>query len=82
MDSAITGKSKTIIRPSICADENPIAVFAAAQAWAGGDLGIIIINEEVMPQAGHVHVALNSESDLIAVNICAGLIGGGNVPER
>ena len=35
-----------------------------------------------MPQAGHVHVALNSEGESVALDVCAGLIGDGNVPER
>ena len=34
-----------------------------------------------MPQAGHVHVALNGEGESVALDVCAGLIGGGNVPE-
>ena len=35
-----------------------------------------------MPLAGHVHVALNSEGKSVALDVCAGLIGDGNVPER
>ncbi len=73
-DCAIAGECKTIIVCRAGTDEKSVAVFASAEAGAGGDLGVIVRQHEVVSQAEHVHFTLDRKGEAVIFYGCAGFI--------
>lgn len=68
-DGSIAGKGKTIIRAAIRADEEAVTIFPLAQAGLGADLGVIVGEQGVTAQAGHVDLALHGEGQAVVLNL-------------
>lgn len=79
-DSSIAGEGEAKIRTAIRADEHAVAVFAFAQAGLGSDLGIVVGEQGVAAQAGHVDLFLYGKRQAVVINGGTGLVGGGNLP--
>ena len=73
-DGAVTGEGEAIIRPAIRTDKDAVTVFAFAQPRLGGDLGLVVGEQGVAPQAGHVDSALSGEGEAMFVDVCAGFV--------
>ncbi|MEN9563272.1 MAG: hypothetical protein RIR73_1516 [Chloroflexota bacterium] len=60
-NGAIARKGEAIIRAAICADEKAVAIVTFAQAGLSCDLSVVIGEQRVTAQAGHIDLALHGE---------------------
>ena len=81
-DGAVACQRKAVKARRCGAYQNAIIIVAAAQAGLGGDLGVEIAQGQLAPQAHHEHLALHGDRQAVVLDVGAGLVRGGDVPQK